>query len=135
MLARLAEVPRSLSKAWIAEDAAEAQRVLKHWVHASRHPAAGFAMEDTLFAPRTASGFTPDPKLDAEVRKAAPLAPAELAWLEDAPLPEALHRLHDTRSPRWLMGWRDITKAANERTVIASVLPRAGVGNKATAAT
>lgn len=129
VLARLAEVPRSLSKAWIAEDAAEAQRVLKHWVHASIHPAAGFAAEDTLFAPRTTSGFTPDPKLDAEVRKAPPLAPAELAWLETAPLPEALHRLHDTRSPRWLMGWRDITNATNERTVIASVLPRAGVGH------
>lgn len=27
------------------------------------------------------------------------------------------------------MGWRDITNATNERTVIASVLPRVGVGN------
>ena len=32
--------------------------------------------------------------------------------------------------PPWLMGWRDITNATNERTVIASVLPLAGVGNK-----
>lgn len=30
----------------------------------------------------------------------------------------------------WLMGWRDITKPQNERTVIASVLPRVGVGNQ-----
>jgi len=35
----------------------------------------------------------------------------------------------DGRSPRWMMGWRDITNATNERTVIASVIPRAGVGN------
>jgi hypothetical protein len=28
--------------------------------------------------------------------------------------------------PPWLMGWRDITNATNERTVIASVLPLAG---------
>jgi hypothetical protein len=28
------------------------------------------------------------------------------------------------------MGWRDITNATNERTVIASVVPLAGVGNK-----
>jgi hypothetical protein len=35
----------------------------------------------------------------------------------------------DQRSPNWLMGWRDITNATNERTVIASVAPRAGVGN------
>lgn len=32
--------------------------------------------------------------------------------------------------PKWLMGWRDITNATNERTVIASVIPLAGVGNK-----
>ncbi len=30
----------------------------------------------------------------------------------------------------WLMGWRDITNATNERTMIASVVPRVGVGNK-----
>ncbi|HGW5539175.1 Eco57I restriction-modification methylase domain-containing protein [Pseudomonas aeruginosa] len=35
----------------------------------------------------------------------------------------------DRRSPRWLMGWRDICRATDERTVIASVIPRAGVGN------
>lgn len=35
----------------------------------------------------------------------------------------------DRRSPRWLMGWRDITNATNERTVIASVVPRVGVGH------
>lgn len=29
----------------------------------------------------------------------------------------------------WLMGWRDITNATNERTVIASLLPVSGVGN------
>jgi len=29
----------------------------------------------------------------------------------------------------WLIGWRDITNATNERTVIAAVLPRLGVGN------
>ena len=31
--------------------------------------------------------------------------------------------------PQWLMGWRDICRATDERTVIASVLPRAGAGD------
>ena len=35
----------------------------------------------------------------------------------------------DRRSPRWLMGWRDICRATDERTVIASVIPRVGVGH------
>lgn len=30
----------------------------------------------------------------------------------------------------WLMGWRDICRATDERTVIASVIPVAGVGNQ-----
>ncbi|UNK78193.1 N-6 DNA methylase [Sphingopyxis granuli] len=30
----------------------------------------------------------------------------------------------------WLMGWRDITNATNERTVISSAFPQQGVGNK-----
>lgn len=34
------------------------------------------------------------------------------------------------RSPEWLMGWRDITNATNERTVISSVMPLVGVGHK-----
>lgn len=44
-------------------------------------------------------------------------------------LSEMLDDWMDRRSPHWLMGWRDITNATNERTVIASVAPRAGVGN------
>lgn len=30
----------------------------------------------------------------------------------------------------WLLGWRDITNVTNERTVIAAVIPRVGVGDK-----
>jgi hypothetical protein len=30
----------------------------------------------------------------------------------------------------WLMGWRDVTNATNERTVIATAFPRAGVNHK-----
>ncbi len=38
-------------------------------------------------------------------------------------------QLLEEASPKWLMGWRDICRATDERTVIADVLPRAGVGN------
>lgn len=36
----------------------------------------------------------------------------------------------DRRSPRWLMGWRDICRSTDYRTLIASVLPRAAVNDK-----
>ena len=33
-------------------------------------------------------------------------------------------------SPRWLMGWRDVTRSTDERTVVASVFPFSGVSGK-----
>ena len=49
-------------------------------------------------------------------------------WVERS---EVEARLQDKAWRRgWLMGWRDITNATNERTVIAAVVPRTGVGNK-----
>lgn len=36
----------------------------------------------------------------------------------------------DRRSPRWLMGWRDVCRSTDKRTLIASVIPRAAVGDK-----
>ncbi len=50
-------------------------------------------------------------------------------WLDKA---EVVQRLRDKGWEReWLLGFRDICRATDERTVISSVLPRAGVGNKA----
>ncbi len=46
------------------------------------------------------------------------------------PEPEVEQRLA-TRWPHpWLLGWRDICRSTDERTVLASVVPRVGVGNK-----
>lgn len=48
-------------------------------------------------------------------------------WVETA---EVEARLREKGWERgWLMGWRDITNATNERTVIASVVPRGAVGH------
>jgi hypothetical protein len=40
-----------------------------------------------------------------------------------------LHKFFEDRRPRYLLGWRDITNATNERTVIAGVISLAAVGN------
>ncbi|ENO94811.1 type II DNA modification enzyme [Thauera sp. 28] len=48
-------------------------------------------------------------------------------WVDAA---EVEARLRDKGWERgWLMGWRDITNATNERTVIASVVPRVATGD------
>lgn len=57
--------------------------------------------------------------------------PASETPLADEPAVLALaERWLQVACPQWLMGWRDITNATNERTVIASVVPLAGVGNQ-----
>jgi hypothetical protein len=38
-------------------------------------------------------------------------------------------RLARSSSRRWLLGWRDICRSTDERTVIASLIPRVGVGH------
>ena len=35
----------------------------------------------------------------------------------------------DACSPRWLMGWRNICRSTDERTIIAGIIPLCGVGN------
>ncbi len=43
---------------------------------------------------------------------------------------EVWSKLEDARWPHeWLMGWRDITAATNERTVVGGMFPLSGVGN------
>ncbi len=48
------------------------------------------------------------------------------SWIAES---EVEARLADRWAHSWFLGWRDITSATNERTVIASILPRVGVGN------
>jgi len=56
--------------------------------------------------------------------------PAPEAPLTDEPAVLTLaERWLQAACPQWLMGWRDITNATNERTVIASVVPLVGVGH------
>lgn len=61
------------------------------------------------------------------------LSEADLLALQsihsEADLLALIDQWMDSRSPRWLMGWRDVTSAHVYRTVISSVVPRAGIGN------
>jgi hypothetical protein len=40
------------------------------------------------------------------------------------------NKMEQNNTARWLLGWRDICRNTDQRTVIASLLPRAGVGDK-----
>ena len=144
VLARIADAPAALRKAWAAGDMHGLLLPLAHWVEASlpEDPLAALQSPDTRTHPlwrdgglfetlNARSGDWREARLLKDAQAATPLSEAELQQLQDAPdLPSAVYTLLDQRSPRWLMGWRDITNATNERTVIASVVPRSAVGNK-----
>jgi hypothetical protein len=72
-----------------------------------------------------------DLRIKVDCSTLPPLTAEELGSLRNAPsLREGSDALMDSRSPHWLMGWRDITNAGNERTVIAGATPRVGCGHK-----
>lgn len=48
-------------------------------------------------------------------------------WIGDS---EVANRLNDRWTRGWLLGWRDISRSTDQRTVIASLIPLVGVGNK-----
>jgi hypothetical protein len=66
--------------------------------------------------------------LQSMVRFASPLQP-HVALNSETDVAAFVLTLLRRASPGWLMGWRDITNATNERTVIASVAPRVATGD------
>jgi len=62
-----------------------------------------------------------------EETQAYPLTESELRMLADLEPLDCVTEMLDRRAPRWVLAWRDITNATNERTVIAAILPRKAV--------
>ena len=61
-----------------------------------------------------------------------PFLPDTLPSLDDETAAlDFAERLLEAASPKWFIGFRNIARATDERTVIASVLPQAGTGNTA----
>ncbi len=62
-----------------------------------------------------------------------PLSPSDLeaiaAQIKDAP-EEIAQQLVERFSPKWFLGWRDICRSTDERTLIANAVPRVAVGDK-----
>ena len=142
VLARIARVPRALARAYGAEDGHGVVAALANWIETGRTPEKALESPHESLQTLIALGgehfalLSPDPKdwrnlkVQTEARNYAPLSAEELAALrKNSDLWSAMDALMDERSPRWLMGFRDIARSTDERTVIASILPRAAVGN------
>lgn len=81
---------------------------------------------DHRWATYETDGETSRDVTDGE-KKRADYEPSPRYWVPQREVEERLRAKSWTRG--WFMGWRDITNATNERTVIAGVVPKGGVGN------
>ena len=68
------------------------------------------------------------PRLDLNEKNDPSRSPIPRYWVAEVEVDERLTRRDWNRG--WLLGWRDIARSTDERTMICSVLPRAAVGHK-----
>ena len=150
---RVARVPSRLKQYFRKEDAEGCLKVLAEWVLGTLEPGdletaslartallAEFRLRDVLGVRVLERGImgaritTWLGKVAAGARKMqreTPLSEDDIAFIQDASSDslELAGMLIDRKQPRWVMGWRDICRSTDERTVIASVFPKAGVGH------
>jgi len=67
-----------------------------------------------------------------EMSHETPLSASDIEFIKTGPASTLAltAAMISRKQPRWLMGWRDICRSTDERTVIASVFPKSGVGDK-----
>ena len=73
-------------------------------------------------------GYRVLPETTLEEHQNPSFEPQPFYWIDDQRVEERVQRhnwLHE-----WLIGWRDITSATNERTLLPTVFPKGGVGDK-----
>jgi len=149
---RVARVPTRLKQYYRKEDPTGCLKVLAEWVlgtldsedlakPAQAATRAQALLKDVL-GPRALERDVIGAKIATWLHKVAdnarkmqretPLGEDDLAFIRQGPSDtlELTGALVDLKQPRWLMGWRDITNATNERTLIATVFPTVGVNHK-----
>lgn len=85
-------------------------------VHHFDHRWSGYTLEDA-----TPVDYSPEYKAEPSNEVVSRY------WVDELEVKRRVSAKGWTRS--WLMGWRDITNATNERTVISSIVPWTGVGH------
>ncbi|EJT00834.1 type II DNA modification enzyme, partial (plasmid) [Rhizobium sp. CCGE 510] len=147
LILRAARVPTALKSAVRKGDANTALKAIVTWIAGAVPALDGrptreadiFRLLDRAQDWRAALKASPerfllDPKTvaaGAEVQRETPLTKADLVLIGEGPkdVLSLAELLIAAKQPRWLMGWRDICRATDERTVIASVFPKVAVGH------
>jgi hypothetical protein len=147
VMLRAARVPASLKRSLRDANPDRALKSLTEWLAGWRSERGEMLREAELIRVlggthpwRSILGMSPerflmDPKTLAtgrEMQRETPLSDDYVAFLPQAPRDpiDVREALIQRKQPRWLMGWRDICRSTDERTVISSVFPKVGTGDK-----
>ena len=150
---RVARVPSRLKQYFRKENAEGCLKVLAEWVLGTLEPGdleqdrlartvpiaekrlrdvlGERALQRDIVGVKIAAWLGKAPVGARKMQRETPLRDDDLAFIRNGPSDplELTGALIDRKQPRWLMGWRDICRSTDERTVIASVFPRMGVGH------
>jgi hypothetical protein len=133
----VAQVPRPLIRAFRSNDEQNALQVLANWYVGDclnkREPVNS---SFSLFPPgSTHLSWAENKKnrtANMKLAAALPLSEEDLEIFSQADTGiDCAALLIERRTPRWLLGWRDIARTTDQRTAIFSCLPLVGVGNNA----
>jgi len=143
---RAARVPASLKRGFRDSNPDRVLKSLTEWLAGWRLEHNGALREEELIgilgsahAWRSVLGMSPDrflmeaKTIDAgrDMQRETPLTSDDVIFLTEGPRDplDLAQEFIERKQPRWLMGWRDICRSTDERTVIASVFPKVGVGH------
>ena len=150
---RMARMPVRLKRYYRKKNANGCRKVLAEWVlgtldpedlnpaHLARSADRAFArlrdilgvraLERDVLGARIATWLGKVAHRAREMQRETALSEEDLTFIKRSPSDpvELTGALIDRKQPRWLVGFRDITNAASERTVIGCVFPSVAVGN------
>ena len=151
---RVARVPSRLKQYFRKENAEGCLKVLAEWVLGTLDPEdldlanlvqttrrtvnrlrevlGARALERDIVGARVVTWLSKALANARKMQRETPLSEDDLSFIRAGPTDplELTGALIDRKQPRWLMGWRDITNATNERTVISAVFPNVAAGDK-----
>ncbi len=142
VLSKIARVPKPLSRAYAVGDDAAVLKNMANWIDSERNTNALETSEQAKKAvieiggklfeklPNVISEWQ-DTRLQENFKMFPKLTEKDLnCFRAGNGVSDAINKFMDKRSPKWLIGFRDITNSSAERTVITSVIPRAGANHK-----
>ncbi len=150
---KVARVPEKLKSSFRKQQELNCLKVLAEWVLGTVHPeelkanrlASSVACVESLLVDvlgrRVLSNKVLKSKMITwlgksvssaqDIQRKTPLDESDLTFIRSGPsnIIDLTAALIERKQPRWLMGWRKLTSATNERTLIPSVFSKTGAGD------